>query len=106
MCELTADAIGLHVRRPEAERQPVQCRQIPIGLPVAGAVPAELLAPQLPAGDIIADPFLGSGTTMIAAEKLGRVCYGMKIEPRYVDVAVRRWEEMTGNKAELVESNG
>jgi len=57
-------------------------------------------------GDIVADPFLGSGTTMIAAEKLGRVAYGIEIEPRYCDVAVHRWEEMTGNKAELVESNG
>ena len=46
------------------------------------------------------DPFLGSGTTMIACEKLGRRCYGMEIEPRYVDVAVRRWEEYTGRKAE------
>ena len=45
------------------------------------------------------DPFLGSGTTMIAAEKLGRVCYGMEIEPRYVDVAVRRWMNATGQVA-------
>lgn len=49
-------------------------------------------------GGIILDPFLGSGTTMIAAERLGRRCYGMEIEPRYVDVAVRRWEEFTGRK--------
>ena len=53
-------------------------------------------------GDPILDPFLGSGTTMIAAERLGRRCYGMEIEPRYVDVAVRRWEEFTGRKAELL----
>jgi len=52
-------------------------------------------------GDLVLDPFLGSGTTMIAAERLGRRCYGMEIEPRYVDVAVRRWEEFTGRKAEL-----
>ena len=51
-------------------------------------------------GDRILDPFLGSGTTMIAAERLGRRCYGMEIEGRYVDVAVRRWEEFTGRKAE------
>jgi DNA modification methylase len=48
------------------------------------------------------DPFLGSGTTMIAAEQLGRRCYGMEIEPRYVDVAMRRWEEFTGKKAKLI----
>jgi DNA modification methylase len=47
------------------------------------------------------DPFLGSGTTLIACEQLGRRCYGMEIEPRYVDVAVRRWEEFTGGKAVL-----
>jgi DNA modification methylase len=46
------------------------------------------------------DPFLGSGTTLIACEKLGRRCYGMEIEPRYVDVAVKRWEQFTGKEAE------
>jgi DNA modification methylase len=46
-------------------------------------------------------PFLGSGTTMIACERLGRRCYGMEIEPRYVDVAVHRWEQFTGRKAVL-----
>jgi len=51
-------------------------------------------------GETIADPFLGSGTSLIAAEKLGRVCYGMEIEPRYVDVAVKRWENFTGRKAD------
>ncbi len=54
-----------------------------------------------PSGLVI-DPFLGSGTTMIAAERLGRRCYSMEIEPRYADVAVRRWEEFTGRKAELL----
>ncbi len=49
--------------------------------------------------DAVYDPFLGSGTTMIACEKLGRRCYGMEIEPIYVDVAVRRWEEYTGATA-------
>jgi DNA modification methylase len=52
-------------------------------------------------GEIIADPFLGSGSTLIACERLGRRCYGVEIEPRYVDVAVRRWEEYTGKKAVL-----
>lgn len=46
------------------------------------------------------EPFSGSGTTIIAAEQLGRRCYAMEIEPRYVDVAVQRWEEFTGRKAE------
>jgi len=51
-------------------------------------------------GDVY-DPFLGSGTTLIACERLGRRCYGMEIEPRYVDVAVKRWEQYTGETAVL-----
>jgi DNA modification methylase len=47
-------------------------------------------------GDIVLDPFLGSGTTLIAAERTGRVCYGMELDPRYVDVTVRRWRTFTG----------
>jgi len=47
------------------------------------------------AGGVI-DPFLGSGTTLIAAEQLGRTCYGMEIEPRYCDVAVRRYYNLVG----------
>ena len=46
------------------------------------------------------DPFLGSGTTLIAAEQLGRTCYGMEISPAYCDVIVARWETLTGRKAE------
>jgi len=47
------------------------------------------------------DPFLGSGTTLIATERLGRRCYAIEIEPRYVDVAVKRWEAFTGKNAQL-----
>ena len=43
--------------------------------------------------------FLGSGTQLIAAEKLGRVCYAMEREPEYVDVAIHRWEAFTGETA-------
>jgi len=50
---------------------------------------------------LIADPFLGSGTTLIAAEQLGRRCFGMEISPQYCDVIVERWENLTGRKAEL-----
>lgn len=52
------------------------------------------------AKDIVYDPFLGSGTTLIAAEQLGRKCYGMEISPAYCDVIVNRWETLTGKKAE------
>jgi DNA modification methylase len=50
-------------------------------------------------GDVVADCFLGSGTTLIAAEQLGRKCYGMEISPAYCDVIVKRWETLTGKKA-------
>mgnify|MGYP002364660951 FL=1 len=48
---------------------------------------------------IVLDLFLGSGSTLIAAEKTGRICYGIEIDPRYVDVIIKRWEDYTGNKA-------
>jgi hypothetical protein len=50
-------------------------------------------------GDIVLDPFLGSGTTLIAAERVGRRCYGMEIDPIYVDTIIRRWQAFTGDKA-------
>ena len=51
-------------------------------------------------GDAVLDLFLGSGTTLIAAERTGRLCYGMEIDPHYAQVAVLRWEAFTGQKAE------
>lgn len=51
-------------------------------------------------GESVYDPFLGSGTTMIAAESTDRVCYGMEIDPIYCDMAVKRWEDFVGKKAE------
>jgi site-specific DNA-methyltransferase (adenine-specific) len=53
-------------------------------------------------GDIVLDSFGGSGTTMIAAEKNGRVGYLMELDPKYCDVIVKRWEDFTGKKAELL----
>jgi DNA methylase len=55
-------------------------------------------------GDIVVDPFLGSGSTLIAADKTGRVCRGVELDPLYVDVIVRRFEAATGNQAALVET--
>lgn len=51
--------------------------------------------------DVWLEPFLGSGTTLIACEQLGRKCYGLEIEPKYVDVIVQRWENFTGKTAVL-----
>jgi DNA modification methylase len=52
-------------------------------------------------GELVYDPFLGSGTTLAAAELAGRVCYGMEIDPKYVDVIVGRWEQLTEKTAVL-----
>ena len=51
--------------------------------------------------DIILDSFLGSGSTLIACEKLNRLCYGIELDPKYCDVIIKRWENFTGKKAEL-----
>lgn len=56
-------------------------------------------------GGIILDSFLGSGTTLIAAEKTGRICRGIELEPKYIDVAIRRWQQLTGLEA-IRESDG
>jgi hypothetical protein len=50
---------------------------------------------------LVYDPFLGSGTTLAAAELIGRVCYGMELDPKYVDVVVTRWQSLTDQKARL-----
>jgi DNA modification methylase len=50
-------------------------------------------------GEIVLDSFLGSGTTLIAAERVGRVVYGIEIDPLYMDVAIRRWQKNTGDYA-------
>src|SRR6202035_1932339 len=50
-------------------------------------------------GEIILDAFLGSGTTVIAAERTGRRCCGLELDPVYVDTVVRRWQALTGGSA-------
>ncbi len=55
-------------------------------------------------GDLVFDPFLGSGTTLVACEQLGRTCYGMEISPQYCQVIIDRWEKLTGQKAEKVDA--
>ena len=64
---------------------------------------ADIIDKHSKAGALIVDPFAGSGTTIIAAEQTGRKCYAMEISPAYCDVAVKRWEQATGRKAERIE---
>jgi site-specific DNA-methyltransferase (adenine-specific) len=69
----------------------------------ATAKPVELLEKPIKhaskADDIVLDLFLGSGSTVIACEKLSRICYGMELDPKYVDTIIARYEQFTGNKA-------
>ncbi len=54
-------------------------------------------------GGAVIDPFLGSGTTLIACERLGRKCYGVEIEPKYVAVTLQRWADVTGREPVLLD---
>jgi DNA modification methylase len=67
--------------------------------------PAELMRRPIvnhtKAGELVYDPFLGSGTTLAAAEVTGRVCCGLELDPKYVDVVVERWQVLSGKKATL-----
>jgi DNA modification methylase len=55
-------------------------------------------------GEIVLDPFLGSGSTLMAAENTGRVCCGVELDPLYVDVIIRRYETATGTTAILADT--
>jgi len=56
-------------------------------------------------GELVYDPFLGSGTTLAAAELTERVCCGLELDPKYVDVVVQRWQQLTGKQGTL-DGNG
>jgi hypothetical protein len=71
----------------------------PAAFPVK--LPETLMGYLAAPGETVADPFAGSGSTLIAAEISGRRGFGLELDPRYVDVAVRRWEQFTGQKAVL-----
>lgn len=60
-----------------------------------------IMKSSLDAGGLCFEPFAGSGSTLIGAERTGRVCYTMELDPVYCDVVVQRWEDHTGNKAKL-----
>ena len=66
---------------------------------VIGGSPAHAGLETTPFAETVYDPFVGSGTTIIAAERQGRACWAMELEPRYVDASVKRWEDYTGGQA-------
>jgi DNA modification methylase len=68
------------------------------------AMMERVMKSSLPSGGLCVEPFGGSGSTLIGAEKAGRVCYAMELNPVYVDVIVKRWEDFTGKKAILEEA--
>jgi len=81
--------------------KPRKCDLHPTMKPVA--LVANAILDGTKEGDIVLDAFGGSGTTMIACEQTGRQCRMMELDPHYCDVIIRRWEDFTGQKAELLE---
>lgn len=69
------------------------------------ALVADALRDSSGRGEIVLDAFLGSGTTLIAAERTGRICRGLELDPLYVDTAIRRWQKLTGNGARRAGGN-
>jgi len=103
--ELDGKVTGKIIRKKDQtdiwrEKKPTRSTEHPTMKPVALVERAIIASSRR--GEIVLDPFLGSGTTIMAAENTGRICYGMELSPRYCDVIVKRWEEKTGRKAELL----
>ena len=69
------------------------------------AMMARVMMSSLPEGGLCLEPFAGSGATLIGAEQTGRRCYTMEMNPEYCDVIIQRWENLTGQKAELVNAS-
>jgi DNA modification methylase len=84
----TISAKEQNAKTEHATQKPVECMRRP------------MLNNSSP-GQAVYDPFLGSGTSLIAAETTGRICLGIEIDPLYVDVAIRRWQAFTGKSARL-----
>lgn len=68
------------------------------------AMISDLLRDVTKRGDVVLDTFLGSGSTLMAAQETGRVCFGVELDPLYVDVAICRWQRATGLEAVHAES--
>ena len=86
------------------EKKPARSDMHPTMKPVS--LVGRFMANSSRRGELVADFFGGSGTTLIAAEQLGRVAYLMEISPKYCDIIINRWEEYTGKKAVRVRGGG
>jgi DNA modification methylase len=84
----TSQTEGENARTGHSTQKPVECMRRPIQ---NNSRP----------GDAVYDPFLGSGSTLIAAEMTGRICFGLELFPAYGDVIVKRWQGFTGRSAVL-----
>jgi DNA modification methylase len=82
---------GQDAKTEHSTQKPVECMRRPI---INNSSP----------GKAVYEPFLGSGTSLIAAETVGRVCLGIEIDPLFVDVSVRRWQAFTGKEATLLQT--
>ncbi len=80
--------------------RPITSPDHPTSKPVA--LVAAMLGNSTKRGDVVLDPFGGSGSTLIACEQLGRACRLLELDPRYCDVVVNRWEQLTGQTAEQI----
>jgi DNA modification methylase len=81
--------------------RPIKSEEHPTMKPVA--LVARAVENSTNKGDVVLDLFGGSGTTLIACEQTGRQCRMMELDPHYCDVIIKRWENLTGRKAELIE---
>lgn len=80
----------------DKSRDYIHPTQKPVRLPERG------IKKSCPVGGIVLEPFLGSGSTLIAAEQLSRRCYGIEMDPRYIDAIIQRWEALTKKEAQLL----
>lgn len=94
LAEVWSDKVATTVVRCE---KPARSEQHPTMKPVR--LMAYLMANSTEPGQTVLDPFCGSGTTLVAAEQLGRTCWAMELDPRYCDVILERWERLTGRTA-------
>jgi DNA modification methylase len=82
----------------------VNCYEHPTQKPIE--LPARAIIHTTQPGDAVLDLFGGSGSTLLACEQTGRKCFMMELDPHYIDVIIKRWEDYTGQKAELIQGVG